>query len=110
MANCHNHLVTKGYMHLVTEGHMTNRGDYQVMVHISNDGEIFDFLQVFKAVGEQLSSEKYVTISCIIPTYDYLLKHVINRDSKETPMIREMKTHMRAKLENRYSEDDQIFS
>ena len=56
MANCHNHLVTKGYMHLVTEGHMTNRGDYQVMVHISNDGEIFDFLQVFKAVGEQLSS------------------------------------------------------
>ena len=24
-------------------------------------------------------------------------------------MLRDMKTHMRAKLENRYSEDDQIF-
>ena len=48
-------------------------------------------------------------ISCNIPTYDYLLKYVINRDPKDSPMLRDMKTHMRAKLENRYSEDNQIF-
>ena len=75
-------------------------GENHETLHETNQvQDIVNFLQDFKAVGEQLSSKKYVTISCIIPTYDYLLKHVINRDSKDSPMIREMKTQMRAKLE-----------
>ena len=45
----------------------------------------------------------------ISPIYDYLLKHVINQDPKDSPMLRDMKTAMRVKLQNWYSEDDQKF-
>ena len=44
--------------------------------------QIVELLQAFKTVGEQLSSETHVTISMIIPTYDFLLKTSLTRNLK----------------------------
>ena len=72
---------------------------------ISQVKEIIVMLKLFKLVGEQLGKEKEVTITKIIPMFDYLKTKVLNHNSSDSKFIQTMKSHMKKKLENRYSED-----
>ena len=66
--------------------------------------EIIKMLKYFKLVGEKLGKENEVTISKIIPMFNYIKTNVINHNPSDSNFMQTMKSHMRTKLENRYSE------
>ena len=59
-------------------------------------------LTPFKEATKNLSGENYVTISFVIPFFNKLKKHLAE-DPKDIQIIKDMKTHMLKKLENRYT-------
>ena len=65
---------------------------------ISQVKEIIVMLKLFKLVGEQLGKEKEVTITKIIPMFDYLKTKVLNYNSSDSEFIQTMKSHMKKTL------------
>ena len=65
---------------------------------------IIDLLKPFKECGEKLSSETNVTISLIVPLFQ-ILKHHLSPNPNDIYLIREMKSKMLSKLNNRYTTD-----
>ena len=66
--------------------------------------ELIALLTPFKVVGEQFSKESDVTITTIVPWFNYLKKKVLIEKPNDSQMIKDMKKHMLLKLENRYNE------
>merc|ERR1711874_459393 len=61
-------------------------------------------LTPFKKVGEELGKEKDITLTCIVPLFNYLKEKVLVKDHRnDSAMILEMKEHMLTKLKNRYN-------
>ena len=53
---------------------------------------------------EQIGKEKEVTITMIIPMFNYLKTKVLNNNPSDSNFIQTMKSHMKTKLDNRYSD------
>ena len=66
--------------------------------------EVIVVLKPFKDVTEQMSAQKYVTISAIRPLLHYLLNDVLkfSSDSSESLALQKMKREMSANLSSRY--------
>ena len=64
---------------------------------ISQVEEIIKMLKYFKLVGEKLGKEKEVTISMIIPMFNYISTHVINHNPSDSNFMQTMKAPMRKK-------------
>ena len=67
--------------------------------------EIILLLKPFKVAGEKLGKEKDVTITLIMPIFDHLKNKVLKHKPGDSNLIKSMKTSMKTKLENRYTED-----
>ena len=67
--------------------------------------EIIVLLKPFKVAGEKLGKEKDVTITLIMPIFDHLKNKVLKHKPGDSNLIKSMKTSMKTKLENRYTED-----
>ena len=65
--------------------------------------ELIALLQPFKHVGEQFGKESDVTLTSIVPMFEYLKTKILNQVSTDSQMIKDMKKHMLAKLETRYN-------
>ena len=71
--------------------------------------EIIKMLSYFKLVGEKLGKEKEVTISMIIPMFDFIRTKVINHNESDSIMVQDMKSHIRKKPNNRYTDKQKKF-
>ena len=71
--------------------------------------EIIKMISYFKLVGEKLGKEKEVTISMIIPMFNFIRTKVINHKDSDSKLVQTMKFHMRNKLDNRYSGKQEKF-
>ena len=65
--------------------------------------DVIALLEPFKVVGEQFSKESDVSITLIVPWFNYLKRKILNENPNDSQMIKEMKKHMLKKLENRYN-------
>ena len=70
---------------------------------------MIELLEPFKVIGEQFSKESDVTITLILPCFKHLQNKVLNPKPDDSPMIKEMKTHMLRKLNNRYNDQQMAF-
>ena len=66
--------------------------------------EIIDLLKAFKERTDKLGVQDDITISLIIPTFDFFRKTLTKVKEGESSMIKSMKINMLNKLESRYSE------
>ena len=71
--------------------------------------EIIKMLSYFNLVGEKLGKEKEVTISMIIPMFNFIRTKVINHKDSDSKLVQTMKFHMRNKLDNRYTDKQEKF-
>ena len=69
----------------------------------TNIRDMIELLTPFKVVGEQFSKESDVSITLIVPWFNYLKRKILNVNPNDSQMIKEMKKHMLKKLENRYN-------
>merc|ERR1711895_364006 len=76
----------------------------------SKINELIKLLTPFKDVGEVLGREKDITLTCIVPMFNYLEGTVLVQDHRnDSAMIQDMKIHMLTKLKNRYNEQQWKF-
>ena len=66
--------------------------------------ELIALLNLFKIAGEHLGKEKEVTISLIVPMFNFLRTKVLKDNANDSNMLKNMKHHMRNKLNNRYTD------
>lgn len=59
--------------------------------------EAASILKPFKDVIEQMSGQKYVTVSAIRPILHHLLNNILNQKNSDLPAIDKMKSEMRKK-------------
>ena len=72
--------------------------------------EIIKLLTSFKIVGELLGKEKAVTISAVVPMFDYIKNRVLKiNNGIDSHMLQDMKKVMTLKLASRYSVDQEQF-
>ena len=71
--------------------------------------DVIGLLEPFKVIGEQFSKESDVSITLIVPWFKHLQKKVLIEKPDDSQMIKEMKTHMLRKLNNRYNEQQMTF-
>ena len=71
--------------------------------------DLITLLQPFKHVGEQFGKESDVTLTSIVPMFEYLKTNILNQVSTDSQMIKDMKKHMLAKLKTRYNEQQMNF-
>ena len=64
--------------------------------------EIIQLFSDLKEKTDKLGAADEITITSILPTFEYFRGIFKERKAKETPMIRSMKDHMLAKLNSRY--------
>ena len=88
---------------------VTLAGNNQPFLILNNDDKdkmtaIVALLQPFKECGEKLSSENDVTISLIVPFFQILKQH-LSPNPNDMNVIKEMKSKMLIKLNNRYTTD-----
>ena len=67
--------------------------------------EIIELLQVFKVKTDQLGVTDDITITKIVPTFEFFRKYLRKPQENESKMLKSMKVHMLKKLETRYSKD-----
>ena len=67
--------------------------------------EIIDLLKCFKASTDKLGAEDDITITLIIPTFEYFRNTLKEVNQGESSMIKTMKAHMLIELDSRYNED-----
>ena len=65
--------------------------------------DVIALLEPFKVVGEQFSKESDVSITLIVPWFNYLKRKILIEKPNDSQMIKDMKKHMLLKLENRYN-------
>ena len=70
---------------------------------LSKIKEIIDLLKEIKVVTDQLETENDVSITHIIPNFKFLRDSILTHYDRDSQMIRDMKTHMKIKLDSRYS-------
>ena len=90
----------------ITLTHGDNNKSYLILNNTekSHIDSIIQLLKPFKECGEKLSSEANVTISLIVPLFQKLKSH-LSPSQTDTTIIKDMKTKMLAKLNNRYTTD-----
>ena len=71
--------------------------------------EIIALLKCFKAKTDKLGAQDDITISLIIPTFEYFRNALKEVNQGESSMIKSMKAHMLIKLDSRYSEDQKEY-
>ena len=64
--------------------------------------EIIQLFSDLKEKTDKLGAADEITITSILPTFEYFRATFKERKANETPMIRLMKNHMLAKLNSRY--------
>ena len=69
----------------------------------TNIRDMIELLTPFKVVGEQFSKESDVSITLIVPWFNYLKRKILIENPNDSQMIKDMKKHMLLKLENRYN-------
>ena len=67
--------------------------------------EIIVLLQVFKDKTDQLGVKDDITITKIVPTFEFFRKYLRKPQENESKMLKSMKVHMLTKLETRYSKE-----
>ena len=67
--------------------------------------EIIDLLKCFKARTDKLGAQDNITITLIIPTFEYFRNTLKEVNQGESSMIKSMKAHMLIKLDSRYCEN-----
>ena len=67
--------------------------------------EIIDLLTEFKNKTDKLGVQNDITITLIIPTFDYFRDILKEAKPGESSMIKSMKSHMLIKLDSRYDEE-----
>ena len=63
--------------------------------------EIIELLQVFKVKTDQLGVTDDITITKIVPTFEFFRKYLRIPQENESKMLKSMKVHMLKKLETR---------
>ena len=86
-------LSDAGKVHLI----LTNQ-------EICRIAEIIDLLQVFKKNTDKLGVQDDITVTLILPTFNFFKKTLTEIKQGESSMIKSMKINMLNKLESRYSE------
>ena len=71
--------------------------------------EIIDLLKCFKARTDKLGAQDDITITLIIPTFEYFRNTLNAVKPGESSMIKSMKAHMLIKLNSRYDEDQKEY-
>ena len=71
--------------------------------------EIIDLLKCFKASTDKLGAQDDITITLIIPTFEYFRNTLNAVKPGESSMIKSMKAHMLIKLNSRYDEDQKEY-
>ena len=69
---------------------------------------IIELLEPFREVGDDLGGEKDVTISKILPVFDYL-RTTWEVSTRDNHIVRQMKPVMLAKLNSRYNAEQTKF-
>merc|ERR1712243_79021 len=67
--------------------------------------EIIKLLQAFKDNTDQLGVKDDITITKIVPTFEFFRKYLRKLQENESKMIKSMKVHMLNKLETRYRKE-----
>ena len=71
--------------------------------------DIIELLEPFKVIGEQFSKDSDATITQILPCFKHLENKVLNPNPADSPLIKDMKTHMLRKLNSRYNDQQKSF-
>ena len=65
--------------------------------------ELIQLLTPFKTVGEVFGMDSDITITSIVPMFQFLENKVLNANPADSAMVKDMKKHMLLKLKNRYN-------
>jgi len=71
--------------------------------------ELIQLLTPFKTVGEVFGMDSDITITSIVPMFQFLETKVLNARPGDSGMVTDMKKHMLLKLKNRYTNNQWNF-